>query len=1191
MYLKSLEIQGFKSFPDKTLLKFNDGITAIVGPNGSGKSNISDAIRWVLGEQSTKTLRGNKMEDVIFDGTQDRKGLGFAEVSLTLDNTDGTLPLEYNEVTVTRRYYRSGESEYMINKTVVRLKDIHELFMDTGLGRDGYSLIGQGRIAEVLSVKSDERRQIFEEAAGISKFRYRKLESEKKLSATEENLIRIKDILTELEDRVEPLREQAEKARKYLDLREERKGLEVSLWLDTIDKIVSGKTKLEEDYNNVKDELERAERIITDDERLIDDTYEKINEKSAQIDKAREEIRHFEEQAQQKEADAALVQNDIAHNEEIIQRIKNEIQEDINRIKSYDEQIAERKAEIDNITVSISMLNNELEALTTESEDIIKQTSEAYGKMDALKSETLKLTGEITDLKIKSSSMESSISAANENLERIKTDKENRTNELIEASDNLAELKKTIEEKLERKQSFGNIINGYELRVKTATDKLTKLTDEKTAASNALADKNFRINALKDMESHFEGFAASVKSVMQGASRGALQGIHGPVSSLIKVSDEYATAVETALGGNIQNIVTDTEEQAKAAIYYLKSSNAGRATFLPVSSVKGEIIVDNTVKTHTGFIGIASELVTADSIYSGIIKSLLGRTAVFENMDNAIALAKKTGYKFRLVTLDGQLINPGGSLTGGSAAKNSGILTRSNQIERLTAEAEQIKEKLKQIETTHKEQEAKLSKDRAYLDGVKAELRTLEEELIKDNSNLEHSNILVNGLKGAIEQYDLEADKLNKATETLKIEYNQIAEKLTELEKQANELEEEYNRLSDGHGNLAQLREKLTSDITEKKLAILEKQKDIDLQKASIAELEAGKKERAAQTGTKEQEITLLSEKNTALADIIKQANAEAVSLKEKAKEIQTGIAGMISEREGLEKSVGELRTRVKERQGDKDRLIREVERLEGKRENVSAEYDSLIAKLWDEYELTYTQATEMRTELESVAKAQKRINEIKASMKKLGDVNIGSIEEYKQVKERYEFLSGQTADLIKAKADLENIINDLTEQMKSIFAEQFKVINSNFDMTFKELFDGGKAELIMSDPSDILNSGIEIKVTPPGKIIKNLSALSGGEQSFVAIALYFAILKVRPTPFCVLDEIEAALDDVNVTRYAEYLRKLTCSTQFIVITHRRGTMEEADILYGVTMQEKGVSKLLTINVNEVVEKLNITAK
>lgn len=1130
MYLKSLEVQGFKSFPDKTLLKFdggtgkNVGITAIVGPNGSGKSNISDAIRWVLGEQSTKTLRGSKMEDVIFDGTQERKSLGFAEVSLTLDNSDNMLPLDFNEVTITRRYYRSGESEYMINKKAVRLKDLNELFMDTGLGRDGYSIIGQGKIAEILSVKSDERRLIFEEAAGISKYRYRKHESEKKLNATEENLIRIKDILTELEERVEPLREQSEKARKFLDLREEKKELEVNLWLSLIDQNQSKKQKVQEDYNNIKAQLETTERIILEHENLIDDTYKKVQEKTAQIDKAREEIRRLEELSQAKDADAALIHNDINHNEDIINRIKTEMQEDFDRIKAYDSVIEERNREIDSITESINTLDKELEELISKSEEINLQTSAAYSKMDSIRNDTIKLTAEITDLKIKASSVNSSLTASKDSLEGLIKDRETKEEEHEKAQSALNELREKIKEAEDKKASFSNIISGYELKVKSGTDKLNRIAAEKQSTSSALSDKTMRINALKDMESHFEGFAASVKAVMQGAARGALRGIYGPVSSLIRVEDEYATAIETALGGSIQNIVTDNEEQAKSAIFYLKSTNSGRATFLPVTSVIGRSLADNNLQSYSGFIGIANDLVKCDNKYNGIVKSLLGRTAVFENMDSAIPVSKKTGYKYRIVTLDGQLINPGGSLTGGSAVRNSGILTRSNQIEKLTDEAKKLKIKLSETEQLYIEQEAKLSKEKAYLDGVQAEMRTVEEELIRLNSYIDHSIILINGLKDAIHQADAQKVKLNESIDSFITEYKTLSEKTQELENNASALEEEYNRLSDGHGNLSELREKLQSDISQKKIAIMEKRKDIDLKKTSIADVQSSICEREAQKVTKEQEISALIEKNVSLREIIKENKELAASLREQSKVISESINSSISEREELEKSTVTLRSKVKDIQTDKDKIIREVQRLESKRENVSAEYDSLIAKLWDEYELTYSQATELRKPLENISIAQRRISEIKSLIKKLGDVNIGAIEEYKQVKERYEFLKAQTDDLTKAKADLENIIENLTEQMKKIFSEQFKVINANFIITFIELFGGGKAELIISDPTDILNSGIEIRVEPPGKIIKNLSALSGGEQAFVAIALYFAILKVRPTPFACLMRLRRRL-------------------------------------------------------------------
>lgn len=1189
MHLKGLEMQGFKSFPDKINVAFNNGITAIVGPNGSGKSNIADAVRWVMGEMSTKTLRGVKMEDVIFDGTQDRKSVGFAEVSLTIDNADHVLPLEYSDVTVTRRYFRSGESEYYINKAPVRLKDINELFMDTGLGRDGYSIIGQGRIAEILSVKSEDRRQIFEEAAGISKYRYRKEEAERKLAATEENLIRLRDIVAELEERIEPLKEQAANARQFLDLREEKKVLEVSVWLDGIEKIKNGMDTLEQNYNIAKQNLDNADRNLEELENEIDKTFNDTKEHTVTIDNIRNEIKLIEEDASGKDSFVAVLLNDISHNEEKVERIRTDIENDINRAGEIDAQTEGKRAAIAQLQEGVVSLEGELNNILTESEKANKIAGEFSEQIEKIRENITAATLGITDLKIKESSLISGIDGLKIRLTDIDTGDIGRLSELTSTREAKKVCADGITERENKQNALKNIISGHQLKMSTKEEKTVKNRQKRDSLNLKYNEKTQRIQMLSDMEKHFEGFGNSIRAVMDEAKRGGLKGIYGPVSSLIRVKDEFSLAVETALGGAIQNIVTETENDAKAAIYYLKSGNMGRATFLPLSSVKGGTLSDNDIAVKDGFIGIASSLLEYEKKYDGVIASLLGRTAVVEHIDNAIKLAQKTGYRFRIVTLDGQIVNAGGSLTGGSVVKNAGVLSRANEIERLKAELNKIKEELEATETELKTQEAELAQAKAYLEGANAEFRVLEDELIKERTTLSHFDVLIEGLERTKQDAQNEKASINAQLKSMGDELKAVNKGIEEAELKERAAQEELSLITGSHGDIAAERERLSQTVNDKKMEIISVKKDIEAAHEAIKELENQKAVQFLSKDKKESEINDINTEITNIKSQIETLTGEAKTLRNSAVGKKADIEKLITERENAEQRITELRSREKEKIEHKNKYVAEVERLEGKKANVQIEYDAIIMKLWDEYELTFTEAQKLKTELESIAKVNRRINEIKSAVRALGDVNVGAIEEYKQVKERYEFLTVQVDDLIRAKTDLEKIVADLTDQMRNIFSEQFKVINMHFNNTFRELFEGGSAGLVLNDPSDVLSSGIEINVVPPGKIIKHLSMLSAGEQAFVAIALYFAILKVRPTPFCILDEIETALDDVNVVRFAEYLRRLTKDTQFIAITHRRGTMEEADTLYGVTMQEKGVSKLLTINVNEIEERLKIS--
>lgn len=1188
MFLKSLQMQGFKSFPDKTTIHFNKGITAIVGPNGSGKSNITDAVRWVLGEMSSKMLRGTKMEDVVFDGTTGRKAMGFAEVSLTLDNSDKSLPIDFTEVTVTRRYYRSGESEYMINRSPVRLKDIHELLMDTGLGRDGYSIIGQGKISDILASKSDERRQIFEEAAGISKYRYRKQESERKLEQTEENLVRLRDIVAELESRVGPLEKQAETAREYLRLRDEKKGLEVSLWLGNIDNIKVNKEKIEQDCITGRADLDNIEQRIALQEKESEEIYMAAQQATQAIDFLRGEIVSLNEQAAAKENEISLIRSDIEHNGELIARLQAEIDEDDEKMKSFDETIAGRQSQIDALQADLTKEQEQLASLNDSNSAIHGEESQVEERINALNAEILELSERLTDAKIKIGFAESNCAVLNQNFERLSEQLTQAKTEYAEIEGQVKEKEEEIAKTSETINGLSNTVSGYEMRINALQLRVEKQEKIKLELENNINAKKLRLTTLADMQNHFDGYHDSVKRVMQASSRQQLQGVCGPVSSIVRTDEKYAVAIETALGNTIQNIVVDTENDAKAAVYYLKNNNAGRATFLPVSTISGKVINTDDMKESLGFLGIASEMVKCDDKYRSLVNWLLGRVCVVYNLENAVTLAKQIGYKFRIVTLDGQVVNAGGSMTGGSAVKGSGLLTRQNEMKRLEGELKAHEIEYQKACEALNDLSDKLARDNAFADGVRAEIRQHEDANMANRLRLDDGKQRLSNAEAVVSQLTQRDADAHAQYDAAKAEMVACSALSDELSKEIAEHTAQSDELLKGHEEITARRDAIVAQIGERKLAIFTMEKDIETIRRSIEELNGYKMERSSIMDAKHAEMDVLAQKNTELENGIENCRQQAEDLRAQATDKQAHVEDIRRQREEAEKKVNELRVSSRDVAAEKERLIREVERLETRREAIESEYDNIVARLFDEYELTLTDAQPLRQELPSITKAQQRLGEIKGKMKRMGDVNIGAIEEYKAVKDRYDFLMGQTNDLEQAKSDMEKVIAELTEQMKSIFGEQFVVINETFKQTFRELFGGGKADLILTDPTDMLNTGIEIRVTPPGKVIKNLSALSGGEQAFVAIALYFAIIRVRPTPFCIMDEIETALDEVNTARFAAFLHTITEHTQVIIVSHRRSTMEEADVLYGVTMQEKGVSKLLTINVGEVYDELRI---
>ncbi len=1191
MYLKSLELQGFKSFPDKTVLTFGDGITAIVGPNGSGKSNISDAVRWVLGEQSTRTLRGSKMEDVIFGGTQKRGPVGYAEVSLTIDNSDGALNTEYNEVTVTRRYYRSGESEFYINRSAVRLRDIHELFMDTGLGRDGYSIIGQGRIDEILSLKSEDRREIFEEASGISKFRHRKEESERKLNATEENLVRIRDIIVELEGQVGPLAKQAEQAKKFLKIRDELKDLEINVWMHTLDKIRENAVKYENDYRVAASQFERGQARVDELYAQAEELSVKMREKDIAADLVREQLRQAENMLHQVEGEISLLGASIENNRHNIERIESELADGEDRAGGISAQIDERKARIAELKEEEERLNSQISEISQRIENAAKSTDDVSAQLDALRAKKLEysdgaaqkrveLSAAVTaeeNHKIRQAEIEKELSAREQDLEenRAKSNK----------------VKSAHREAQEECDSITNQLTGFELKGKARQERLEKLRDSHQKLSISVESMEQKLDMLREMEKDMQGYSNAVKTVLRAGERGELGGIRGAVSKLMRVEEEYTVAIETALGGALQNIVVEDETGAKRAISLLKSTGGGRTTLLPMSVMKGSELKENGLESMAGVVGIASNLVEFEECYTGIFRYLLGRIVIADNLDNASKIAKKYQYKFRIVTLDGQVINSGGSYTGGSVSKSAGILSRANEIEKLEKELETQRKKLAELSEQKAEAEREHQALSYEVEVYLNDKRRAEDILLKSGTELEHYRLLLESLNAAIDGLEDELVSVRSRQSECGRNRDKLQAEIAELEDKAQASQAEEDELIKGHSELLERKGAMSDELAQLRVRTAEIRSEwSEAQKAidELAEL------RQAMEGDRRSKESLIDEYREKIAEIEREIDGKKNDINAHNKHIEE-INGQISQL-NTEKLELEARRNKKEKES-KDlndeilNLERERSRLEAKKDSAILEEKQITDKLWENYELTVMGAAELRRPLESLSEAKARVSELKSERKKLGNVNVGAIEEYERVSERFEFLSTQRDDLEKSKTELLRMIDELTQEMQTIFAEQFEIINKNFSETFTEIFGGGKAELKLEDPSDILNCGIEIKVQPPGKTLRTITLLSGGERAFVAIALYFAIMKVRPTPFCVLDEIEAALDDVNVARYAAYLRKLTQTTQFIVITHRRGTMEEADVLYGVTMQEQGISKMLTISIAEVEKELKIKLK
>ena len=1190
MLLRSLEMQGFKSFPDKTELNFGKGITAVVGPNGSGKSNISDAVRWVLGETSTKSLRGSKMEDVIFGGTSKRKALGFAQVMLTLDNSDGTLKDHGEIVTVTRRYYRSGESEYKIDGESVRRKDIHELFMDTGLGSDGYSMVGQGKIDSIISAKNEDRRELFEEAAGISRFRHKRKDAERRLDQAQENLVRLLDILGELESRVGPLKKQSEKAQKFLEYSEEKKTLEIGVWLNKINRFTVELREQEHKIDAVRASYEVSENDLAAIEKELEEVAEKVTSINLAIEQNRLGASGYEEEALRKDGEISVLNATLEHNNETIERLTADITDADGTGATIDEQIEAKNKTIAENEKLIADKKAELESVANELSKVQNENMEISDKTVELNQMLTALTIKLSDSKVKMSQATSSIEEINSRRDTIASQIEATQKDIDYTQSQADESNKNLEFLKERIDEYENSLGGYQMKVDAKKQKAEKIKQDAERLARQMAEKSDRARVLEDLEKNMEGFSGAVKAVLKQSQSKALPGVHGTLSQLITVDNENSTAIEIALGAAMQNVVVSTESDAKRAINYLKQNNVGRATFLPISAIKPRYMEEKNLDDNFGFVDVASNLVDCDEQYRDIVENLLGRVMVVEDIDCAIAISKRYKNRYKIVTLDGQVMNPGGSMSGGSKGKGSGVLSRANIIEELKSEAQKIGDELKDVQAELKKAVEDANSAVADLQGADADLRNAKEEYIRAEGD---AKLISDKLQSFINQRDTMCREQENSEGRILL-FNQAVEnakqEAVEIEKQMADTEAELNNVSTGAKELSSKRDEIREKTEQINLELVTLTKDSEAARLSVEELELRKSTQSDRVKNITDEINEIKAKNENLMLSINDVKAQADELRQKASESNDAVTQKIEDRNELEKRSNELRAKEKATLTDKEKLSGDIVRLEERKANMKKEYDELGDMLFEQYELTKPEAQALGIVIDDMAEAKKRLHEIKVAIRGLGSINVGAIEEYKEVSERYNFLKEQTDDIEQSKKELAKIIDDLTSSMSEKFMTQFNKINTEFKTCFADFFGGGNGEIILEEPDNCLESAIEIKIQPPGKSVQNINLFSGGEKSLAAMALLFSVLKVQPSPFCIYDEVEAALDDVNVERFAKYMRRMTDKTQFISITHRRGTMEEADVLYGVTMQEKGVSKLLELQSAELAQQMGLEA-
>ena len=1179
MVFKELEIQGFKSFPDKVKISFDTGVTGVVGPNGSGKSNLSDAVRWVLGETSSRQLRAaGKMEDVIFGGTRRRSAMGFASVRLTLDNTGHTLDVDADEVTIGRKYYRSGDSEYTINGQVCRLRDVYELLLDTGIGRDGYSVIGQGRIAEIVAAKSSERREIFEEACGIAKYRYRKTEAERRLAAAGENLERLRDILGELESRVGPLEKESAKAQKFLELSEQRKTLEVTLWTDSVHRARDTVRQQVRDYETAQADYERFDGEAKAAEQEAEEIRMQAQQLTIAVERLNGDIRSITEQISGSDSRIAVLENDILRNEESIASLRSEIEAGEQDGAEADAALQRHRAVAAKMEAEGEKLAAEIDALNAELEQLADASNASGARKDTLRAEITALTAKRTEAQVAQAAAEAAEETARQRLPALEQAVQEGTDQWETARQDLTDTIRYREMLTENEKQLANVRSGLELKLKNRKAALDEADTAEQRLGRELDAARQRLSVLRELEKNMDGYQNSVKAVMRAAGARRLRGIIGPVSAILKVEPGCEVAVETALGAALQNIVVENEAAAKAAIALLRSDNAGRATFLPLDTVQPGVFRGRL----SGTARLASSLVQADARYDNIVSNLLGRIIVVEDINEASRVARDNGFRSRVVTMDGQVINAGGSFTGGSVQRSAGLFTRKQEMEELRIRAAKLqKDCLAAQEKTDQCKE--------QVDALQAELTATASEQITAANDRVRAEAEQKRLEAAAAQLETarnarrqEIDTLQAALADSRAKAEDAAKLQAELTAKIDRRTAEMSRIAEGDDSFLTRQNALAQDLSAKRLEQVTRQKDAELAYSQIAALEQRARDAAARRTSLEESVAALAARSDAcraeIADIRQTRADSQTTIAQKEAEIREATQKRLARQQAETETLARARTAADSR----EEMSREMARLAERKAAAESEYDQTVAKLWDEYQLSVSQAEALCVEFDSLPALRAQVADLRGKIRALGSVNVSAIEEYKEVKARYDALVTQVTDVEESRNELSRMISKLSAQMREIFTDSFRAINENFGRVFAELFGGGEASLMLEDESDVLSSGIGIRVAPPGKVIKNLEALSGGEQALVAISIYFAILAVNPAPFCILDEIEAALDDANVVRFAQYLRRVSDKTQFIVITHRRGTMEAANVLYGVTMQEDGVSKLLKLDLEQV---------
>ena len=1179
MVFKELEIQGFKSFPDKVKITFDAGVTGVVGPNGSGKSNLSDAVRWVLGETSSRQLRAaGKMEDVIFGGTRRRSAMGFASVRLTLDNTGHTLDVDADEVTIGRKYYRSGDSEYTINGQVCRLRDVYELLLDTGIGRDGYSVIGQGRIAEIVAAKSSERREIFEEACGIAKYRYRKTEAERRLAAAGENLERLRDILGELESRVGPLEKESAKAQKFLELSEQRKTLEVTLWTDSVHRARDTVRQQVRDYETAQADYERFDGEAKAAEQEAEEIRMQAQQLTIAVERLNGDIRSITEQISGSDSRIAVLENDILRNEESIASLRSEIEAGEQDGAEADAALQRHRAVAAKMEAEGEKLAAEIDALNAELEQLADASNASGARKNTLRAEITDLTAKRTEAQVAQAAAEAAEETARQRLPALEQAVQEGTDQWETARQDLTDTIRYREMLTENEKQLANVRSGLELKLKNRKAALDEADTAEQRLGRELDAARQRLSVLRELEKNMDGYQNSVKAVMRAAGARRLRGIIGPVSAILKVEPGCEVAVETALGAALQNIVVENEAAAKAAIALLRSDNAGRATFLPLDTVQPGVFRGRL----SGTARLASSLVQADARYDNIVSNLLGRIIVVEDINEASRVARDNGFRSRVVTMDGQVINAGGSFTGGSVQRSAGLFTRKQEMEELRIRAAKLqKDCLAAQEKTDQCKE--------QVDALQAELTATASEQITAANDRVRAEAEQKRLEAAAAQLETarnarrqEIDTLQAALADSRAKAEDAAKLQAELTAKIDRRTAEMSRIAEGDDSFLTRQNALAQDLSAKRLEQVTRQKDAELAYSQIAALEQRARDAAARRASLEESVAALAARSDAcraeIADIRQTRADSQTTIAQKEAEIREATQKRLARQQAETETLARARTAADSR----EEMSREMARLAERKAAAESEYDQTVAKLWDEYQLSVSQAEALCVEFDSLPALRAQVADLRGKIRALGSVNVSAIEEYKEVKARYDALVTQVTDVEESRNELSRMISKLSAQMREIFTDSFRAINENFGRVFAELFGGGEASLMLEDESDVLSSGIGIRVAPPGKVIKNLEALSGGEQALVAISIYFAILAVNPAPFCILDEIEAALDDANVVRFAQYLRRVSDKTQFIVITHRRGTMEAANVLYGVTMQEDGVSKLLKLDLEQV---------